>query len=79
MKRKKVSEFGARLTAWREYLGLSKTELATRAGMTGAAIVMLESGANQRPKVENEPRIFGALGVTHSQFWGPVPSRPEAA
>jgi transcriptional regulator with XRE-family HTH domain len=65
----RVTPLGAALRAWREYRGLSQTELAIQAGLGVAQdgrahISSIELGKIQRPEDETLEKIGAVLGVT---------------
>lgn len=55
--------------AWREYLGLTQKEVASRMGISQAALSQMESGDKKLRKVSLE-KLAGALGVTIEQLRG---------
>jgi len=63
----KVIEDGVTpVRAWREYLKLTQTEVATRLEITQAAYAQLE--ASERPRKSTLQRIATALGITVEQL-----------
>jgi DNA-binding XRE family transcriptional regulator len=48
--------------AWREYLGFTQLEVATRIGISQPAYAQQEAGA--RPRRSTREKIAGALGIT---------------
>lgn len=54
--------------AWREYLGLSQTEVAERMGITQAGLSQIENA--KRSRRETLARLAGALGITLEQLRG---------
>ena len=53
--------------AWREYLGLTQTEVASRMGISQSALSQLE-GPKSRPRRRTLVRLAGALGVSVEQL-----------
>lgn len=53
--------------AWREYLGLTQTEVSQKAGITQAALSQIESGEHQIRKATRK-KLAAALGVAESQL-----------
>ena len=53
--------------AWREYLGLTQTDLAQKAGITQAALYQIQSGEHQIRKATRE-KLAGAMGIAESQL-----------
>jgi DNA-binding XRE family transcriptional regulator len=53
--------------AWREYLGLTQAEVASRMGITQPALSQLESPA-ARPRRSTLKRLAEALGVSVEQL-----------
>jgi len=69
----RVTPLGAALRAWRDYRGLSQTELAIQAGLGVAQdgrahISSIELGKIQRPEDETLEKIGAVLGVTLSDL-----------
>lgn len=62
-----TSTFGARLFQLRDDARLSIAELATRSGLTGAAIRYLESGRSQ-PSWDTVQRLAVAMQVSTEAF-----------
>ncbi|QQG66329.1 helix-turn-helix domain-containing protein [Desulfobulbus oligotrophicus] len=54
------------MRAWREYLGLTQAEVATRAGITQAAYAQMETV--ERPRMATLKKIAQALGITPDQL-----------
>ncbi len=52
--------------AWREHLGMTQTETATRLGITQAAYSKLENSTRLRPS--SRRRLAGALGISTEQL-----------
>lgn len=67
-----------RIRLWREFRGLSQTELADRAGMDKTKVCRLESGELIVRAIDLET-IAGALGVTMPKFYGRIPKPAKAA
>lgn len=57
------NELGNRIKSLRETLGLSRAELAKKAGLSLSMITQLENGQT-RPSLETVERLAGVLGVT---------------
>jgi len=55
--------------AWRDYLGLTQTEIASRMGISQAALSQMESGEKKLRKASFE-KLAKALGVTVEQLRG---------
>lgn len=55
------------LRAWREYLGLTQTEVAERAGITQAAFSQMESGETKLRKATRE-KLAKAMGLNPDQL-----------
>jgi len=55
--------------AWRDYLGLTQTEIASRMGISQAALSQMESGEKKLRKASLE-KLAKALGVTVEQLRG---------
>jgi len=53
--------------AWREYLGLTQTEVAERADMTQAALSQIESGEHKARKATRE-KLARAMGISVEQL-----------
>ena len=54
------------MRAWREHLGLTQAEVATRAGITQAAYAQMETAA--KPRATTRKKIASALGITPEQL-----------
>ena len=54
------------MRAWREHLGLTRAEVATRAGITQAAYAQMETAA--KPRATTRKKIAAALGITPEQL-----------
>jgi transcriptional regulator with XRE-family HTH domain len=52
-----------RITTLRENVGLTQRELARRAGLTNAYIVMLENGKRTNPSLDVLTRLAAALEI----------------
>jgi transcriptional regulator with XRE-family HTH domain len=63
----KASSFGAQLRKLREKEGITREELAKRAGVSGAAISRIEQGKRE-PGWETVIKLARALGVSVSAF-----------
>jgi transcriptional regulator with XRE-family HTH domain len=63
MMKKAAKSFGARLRATRELQKMTQTELATRSGLTPAAISQLE-GDERDPAFKTLTRLAAALGTS---------------
>ena len=53
------------MRAWREHLGLTQAEVATRAGITQAAYAQMETAA--KPRATTRKKIAAAPGITLEQ------------
>ena len=51
------------IRAWREHLGVSREELASRLGASPAAVAQLEA-AKARPRAATLKKVAAALGVS---------------
>lgn len=69
-------ELPERLAAWRAYMGWNQKQLAEKSGLSRAYISVLEGSSKPNPSTAAIAAIAGAIGVTESVFWGPVPLRP---
>lgn len=67
-----------RLTRWREFKGLTKSELATAADTTPQAVDRIESGASS-PSLQMLERLVFAMDLTMAEFYGRVPRREAKA
>jgi DNA-binding XRE family transcriptional regulator len=54
------------MRAWREHLGLTQAEVATRAGVSQSAYAQMENAVNPRPATLK--KIAAALGVSVEQL-----------
>lgn len=54
------------MRAWREYLGLTQSEVATRANISQAAYAQMET--TEKPRVTSIKKIATALGLTIEQL-----------
>ncbi|MFA6012615.1 MAG: helix-turn-helix transcriptional regulator [Desulfobacteraceae bacterium] len=54
------------MRAWREYLGLTQSEIATRANISQAAYAQME--ITEKPRVATIKKIATALGLTLEQL-----------
>jgi repressor LexA len=68
-----MAQLSARIAAWRQSRGLSQVDLARHVGVTKGAVSLWESGDTQ-PTHENVALIAQVLGLSLSEFWGPLPS-----
>jgi len=57
-------DFGSRLKQLRELSGLSQSELARRAKITPAMIVMIENGKRPNPSLGTVRKLASGLGIT---------------
>ncbi|HEY4024293.1 MAG TPA: BTAD domain-containing putative transcriptional regulator [Pseudonocardiaceae bacterium] len=73
-----ATEFGAILRAHRRTAGLTQQELATRAGMSLAAVRDLEQGRRHRPRPDSVTRLAGALGLAPTETQQLVGARETA-
>jgi transcriptional regulator with XRE-family HTH domain len=68
---------GKRVAAWREHLGLSQQELASRIEISRQAVRQIEEGKNG-VKLTTIEAIAGVAGVSLHTFFGPLPKRRAA-
>jgi transcriptional regulator with XRE-family HTH domain len=54
------------MRAWREHLGLTRAEVATRAGISQAAYAQMETAA--KPRATTRKKIVAALGIAPEQL-----------
>lgn len=64
-----AAEFGKNVRTVRGFFGITMTELASRVGLTQAAISQFESG-RRLPSLLNAVRISRGLGVKLSRLLG---------
>jgi transcriptional regulator with XRE-family HTH domain len=64
MNEARTTDFGARLRRLREATGLTKEELASRAGLTAKGIGALERGERKRPHPHTVGVLADALGLS---------------
>lgn len=71
-------DIGGRLKAKREERGMSQRDLAGRAGLTNAAISLIEQNKSS-PSVASLKRLLDAIPMTMSEFFSEVeePSMPK--
>ena len=69
-------DFGSRLAAWLVIRGMKKSTLASKVGVSRAAVTAWLKG--QPPTGRNIEAVFAALGVTATEFFG-GPQTKEAA
>lgn len=62
----------ARILKWREFVGLSREELAKAVGVSLQAVKYWEDGTHP-PTLGNLDKIIGAYGISMAQFWGHYP------
>lgn len=55
------------LRAWREYLGMTQIEVATKAGITQASLSQMESGESKLRKATKE-KLAAAMGINADQL-----------
>lgn len=60
--------FSSRLKEWREHLGLSRSEVAAKLGVTASAVGNYENGVSI-PKEEVLYKIFYTLGAEPNYLW----------
>jgi len=74
-------ELPERITAWREYRGMTRQELATEVGVTRAAAYHWEATdeTGVSPRQETLEKIVAAFKITMAQFWGPIPTKRKAS
>lgn len=67
-------DFGPRIKAWREHLGLSQKELAEAIGVVPATVCMWESEDYEHgPNRKNLEELLKIFGITLLRFYGPLP------
>lgn len=64
---KVIKEGETYLRAWREYLGLTQTEVAERAGITQASLSQMESGVSKLRKA-TRIKLAAAMGINPEQL-----------
>jgi len=64
---KVIKEGQTYLRAWREYLGLTQTEVAERAGITQASLSQMESGESKLRKA-TRVKLAAAMGINAEQL-----------
>jgi DNA-binding XRE family transcriptional regulator len=64
--RKEISEGTSKIQAWREYLGLTQTEVAERMGVSQASFSKTERA--KHPRKETLRKVAKALGVKVEQL-----------
>ncbi len=62
-----VLEGKSLIAAWREYLGLTQSELARRAGMQQSSVARIEGGGS-KPRQSTLRRLASAMGLHPSQL-----------
>lgn len=72
-------DFGSRITAWREHLGLTQKQLAKAIGVVPATVCMWESADYAHgPNRINLDLLLGVFGITLERFLGPLPKKKPA-
>ena len=71
-----MSDFGIRLRARRDALGLTLKAVAERAGCSESELSLIERGRH-RPKFETAMAIADALGVTAEEMYRAPQEEPE--
>ena len=66
-----------RIRCWREVAQITRAELASRVGVSGAAVSQWESGESN-PTAERLERVAESLGVSMAEFYGPLPAKSAA-
>ena len=64
---KVIKEGQTYLRAWREYLGLTQTEVAEKAGITQASLSQMESGESKLRKA-TRVKLAAAMGINAEQL-----------
>src|SRR5664279_647645 len=64
---KVIKEGQTYLRAWREYLGLTQTEVAKKAGITQASLSQMENGDSKLRKATRE-KLAAAMGISAEQL-----------
>lgn len=74
-------ELGERIAIWRKAKGLSQRELATKIGVSAAAVYQWEGTGDSKtaPSVANLEKLVAALGISMAQFYGRVPKVKAAS
>lgn len=67
--------FGERLQAWLKAASMSQAAFARAIGISGASVNAWLAG-RESPLTMRLPAIAAALGITQSQFFGPLPAPP---
>lgn len=71
--------FGSRVRSLREAAGLTRDELARKAGLTYAAIYSIETGRSKQPEFATREAIAAALDMPLNELWGASPESEESA
>ena len=64
------SGIGRNLRALREAAGLTREQLAVKAGRSSATVIRIENGSKHSPNLETLSALAGALGVTLARLLG---------
>jgi transcriptional regulator with XRE-family HTH domain len=73
-------ELCERIARWREHKGLSQQQLASKIGVTVAAVYQWEGTGESKtvPRLENLTALVEALGLTMERFYGRLPKARAA-
>ena len=75
-------ELHERIQTWREVKGLTRQQLADAVAVSVAAVYQWEASSDKSttlPSHENLALVAKALGMTMSEFWGPLPKKRKSA
>ena len=67
-----------RVPAWREWAGLSKTDVASALEVSVQTVRNWEDGT-YAPTHDHLERFAALIGISLSQFWGPLPPERRGA
>lgn len=71
-------DFGRRIKAWREHLGMSQKALAAAIGVVPGTVCMWESeDYDSAPTRRNLEKLLALFGINELRFWGALP-KPKA-
>jgi transcriptional regulator with XRE-family HTH domain len=71
-------DINVRLTRWREHKEMTKSALAAAADTTPQAVDRIEAG-DSMPSLHMLERLVDAMGMTMSEFYGPLPKARRAS
>jgi transcriptional regulator with XRE-family HTH domain len=69
-------DLGSRLLSWLRVKNVSQAQLAEKVGLSPAAISKIVNGKND-PTYANLRKFQDALGLTETEFHGPIPEVPS--